>query len=160
MMRREIMLAVTGAVMAAGGLRAQQRVLLIAGLLGSEAPGSFGPLLAEFHQGLSDTGYVEGQNLTIVYRWADGRYERLPALASDLVGGRVDVIAALDPAAARNAEAPSRDGLSLCQQRPQRRPPALGPQRNRGVIARSRRRRSNLDRSSAQRPEIASLRSQ
>jgi len=81
-------------------------------------------------------------------------------LASDLVARRVDVIAALDPAAARNAEAPSRDGLSLCQQRPQRRPPALRPQRNRGVIARSRRRRSNLDRSSAQRPEIASLRSQ
>ena len=67
------MLAVTGAVMAAGGLRAQQRVLLIAGLLGSEAPGSFGPLLAESHQGLSDTGYVEGQNLTIEYRWAEGR---------------------------------------------------------------------------------------
>jgi len=67
MMRREIMLAVTGAVMAAGGFRAQQRVLPVVGLLGSEAPGSFGPLLAEFHQGLSDAGYVEGQNLTIEY---------------------------------------------------------------------------------------------
>jgi putative tryptophan/tyrosine transport system substrate-binding protein len=48
-------------------------VLPVVRFLGSEAPGSFGPLLAEFHQGLSDTGYVEGQNLTIEYRWAEGR---------------------------------------------------------------------------------------
>jgi putative tryptophan/tyrosine transport system substrate-binding protein len=72
MMRREIMLAVTGAMMAAGGLRAAE------GAAGRPFPrqrsaGSFGPLLAEFHQGLSDTGYVEGQNLTIEYRWAEGR---------------------------------------------------------------------------------------
>jgi putative ABC transport system substrate-binding protein len=73
MMRCEIMLAVTGAVMAAGGLRAQQRMLLVVGFLGSEEPGSFGPLLAEFHQELSDAGYVEGRNLTIEYRWAEGR---------------------------------------------------------------------------------------
>jgi putative tryptophan/tyrosine transport system substrate-binding protein len=48
-------------------------VLPVVRVLGSEAPSSFAPLLAEFHQGLSDTGYVEGQNLTIEYRWAEGR---------------------------------------------------------------------------------------
>jgi putative ABC transport system substrate-binding protein len=67
----------------------------VIGFLGSEAPGSFKPLLAAFHQGLSDTGYAEGQNLTIEYRWAEGSYDRLPALAAYLVGRKVDVIAAL-----------------------------------------------------------------
>jgi putative tryptophan/tyrosine transport system substrate-binding protein len=63
------------------------------GYLASGSSGPNAPLVAAFHQGLSDTGYVEGQNLVVEYRWAEGSFDRLPALAADLVGRNVDVIA-------------------------------------------------------------------
>jgi putative ABC transport system substrate-binding protein len=56
--------------------------------------------MAAFRQGLSEAGYVEGQNLAIEYRWAEGHYDRLPALAIDLVGLKVDLIVANSPPAA------------------------------------------------------------
>jgi putative ABC transport system substrate-binding protein len=65
----------------------------VIGYLQSGAPGSSASYLAALHQGLSERGYVEGQNLTIEYHWADGDYGRLPALAADLVRRKVDVIA-------------------------------------------------------------------
>src|SRR5207237_6010071 len=82
-----------GALTAVPALRAQQKPVPVIGFLGTTSPGPFAPLLAAFRRGLSETGYVEGQNVGIEYRWAEGRYERLPELAADLVSRKVDVIA-------------------------------------------------------------------
>jgi putative ABC transport system substrate-binding protein len=95
MTRRELLLLLGGATTVARGLGAQQKAMSVIGFLGSDLPGPFAPFLAAFLQGLSEAGYVEGQNLAIEYRWAEGRYDRLPGLAADLVGRKVDVIAAL-----------------------------------------------------------------
>jgi putative ABC transport system substrate-binding protein len=94
MKRRELLLLLGGALMTARGLRAQQKAMPVIGFLSSGSPGPFAPFVAAFRQGLSETGYVEGQTVAIEYRWAEGSYDRLPALAADLVGGKVDVIAA------------------------------------------------------------------
>jgi putative tryptophan/tyrosine transport system substrate-binding protein len=94
MKRRELMLLLGGAMTAATALRAQQKAMPVIGLLGSTSPGPLAPSVAAFHQGLSGTGYVEGQNVTIEYRWAENHNDRLPALAADLVGRKVEVIVA------------------------------------------------------------------
>jgi putative ABC transport system substrate-binding protein len=74
---------------------AQQTVPAVVGFLASDAPGPFAPFLAAFQDGLRETGYVEGKNVTVEYRWAEGHYDRLPGLASDLVGPKVNVIASV-----------------------------------------------------------------
>jgi len=85
--RRELLLLLGAAMTAARDLRAQQKAIPVVGFLGSGTSGPrAAPLLAAFHQGLSETGYVEGRNVAIEYRWAEGQYDRLPALAADLVG--------------------------------------------------------------------------
>ena len=92
MRRRELLLLVGGAVTAPHALRAQQKAMPVIGVLSSTTPGSSAANMAAFLQGLAETGYVEGQNAAIEYRWAEGRYDRLPALAAELVKRRVDVI--------------------------------------------------------------------
>ena len=66
----------------------------VMGFLSSRSPSEAATVVAAFHQGLGETGYVERQNLVIEYRWAEGRFDLLPALAADLVGRKVDVIVA------------------------------------------------------------------
>jgi putative ABC transport system substrate-binding protein len=95
MRRRELLFLLAGATTTPRALCAQQKAMPILGFLGSDAPAPFAPFLAAFRQGLSDTGYVEGQNLAIEFRWAEGHYDRLPAFAADLVDRKVNVIAAL-----------------------------------------------------------------
>jgi ABC-type uncharacterized transport system substrate-binding protein len=104
MKRRELMLLLGGAMTMAPNLRAQQRPMPVIGFLHYGSPGPFAPFVAAFHRGLSETGDVEGQNLAIEYRWAEGDYDRLAALASELVDRKVDVIAAFGPPSARAAK--------------------------------------------------------
>jgi len=91
MRRRELMLLLGSAMTAARAPRAQQKAMPVIGYLSSTSPG---PYLAMYRQALSEMGYAEGQNLAIEYRWAEGRTDRLPALAADLVDRKVDLIAA------------------------------------------------------------------
>jgi putative tryptophan/tyrosine transport system substrate-binding protein len=71
-----------------------QPTLPVIGYLGPEAPGPFASRVSAFREGLAEAGYVEGRNVAMEFRWADGQYNRLPALAADLVARHVDVIVA------------------------------------------------------------------
>src|SRR5438128_3598019 len=92
MNRRELMLLLSGAMTAPRAVGAQQKAMPVIGVPGVASPPSEASMAA-FRKGLSETGYIDGQNVAIEYRWAEGRYDRLPALAADLVGRKVDVIA-------------------------------------------------------------------
>jgi putative ABC transport system substrate-binding protein len=130
MRRRNLMTVLAGAAAYPLLAGAQQKAMPVIGYLSSTSPGTY---LALYRQALSELGYVDGQNVAIEYRWAEGRTDRLPALAADLVDRKVDLIAAFggvaSARAAKNATStipilfligtdPVTDGLAASLARP------------------------------------------
>src|SRR5438552_3576159 len=72
--------------------RAQNSSILVIGFLSGQSPGPWSPYVAAFRNGLNETGYVEGKNVAIEFRWAEGQYGLLPALAADLVRRQVAIL--------------------------------------------------------------------
>src|SRR5262249_28524738 len=93
--RREFITLLGGAVAALPlAARAQQSAPVI-GLLHSASAGAFAPFLTALREGLGEAGYVDGQNVRIEFRWAEGQYDRLPAMAAELVDQKVTLIRAV-----------------------------------------------------------------
>src|SRR5262245_13666617 len=99
-MRRREFLALLGSAIAwPNAALAQQKAIPIVGFINSASPKPYAPNVKGFLQGLKEAGYIEGQNVSIEYRWAEGQYDRLPAMAAELVRRDVTVIVANTPAA-------------------------------------------------------------
>lgn len=109
-MRRREFITLVGGVAAAWPLaaRGQQQSMPVVGYLDTASPGPMGPFLTKFRQGLLESGFVEGQNIAVEYRWGENHNDRLLALAADLVERRVAVIAAINLAPALAAQAATK----------------------------------------------------
>ena len=107
MRRRDFIKAIAGSTAAWPlAARAQQAVMPVVGFLSSRSPNESAGVITAFKQGLQEQGFIEGQNVVIAFRWAEGAYDRLPALAADLVNLKVAVLfAAGGPPAAVAAKA-------------------------------------------------------
>ena len=100
MQRREFITVLSGAAAWSLSAQAQQAAVPVIGLLSSASSHDYEPMIATFRKALGETGFIEGKNVRIEYRWADEHYDRLPALANDLVRDQVALIlAASTPAA-------------------------------------------------------------